>query len=248
MSRRVFTVHVGTALEDVEQQLAQNQVSGLVVMSDDGLPIGVVTRTDLLRVAHVRPGHDRGETLTFDLHLSARDAMHADPVSVDVGATMEEAARVMAKRAVHRLMVVDGIEPVGILSVTDMLAAVADSEVATPIVELASESIACVAAEDHVAYAIDRLRASGLRGLVVLDGDWPAGAFTQLEALAAQDAGPDAIVGHWMSPAIVCAGPRTPVHRAAAQAVAMHAPLIVVVDGDRPTGVLSATDMLYAVL
>lgn len=248
MSRAVFTVHVGASLEEVDQQLSQRHVSGLVVMSDDGAPIGVVTRTDLLRVARIRPGHDRGETLTFDAHQSAREAMHADPVCIEPDATLEAAARVMAKRAVHRLMVVEGTEPVGILSVTDMLAAVADSEVDTPIAELASDSIACVEASDSVAYAIDRLRASGVRGLVVLDGGWPAGAFTQLEALAAQDADGHALVGNWMSPAIVCAGPRTPVHRAAAQALAMHAPLIVVVDGDKPVGVMSPTDILYAVL
>ena len=81
----------------------------------------------------------------------------------------------------------------------------------------------------------------------MVDG-WPVGAFSQTDALAAQDAGSDARVEHWMHPGVVCMPQDTPLHRAAAQAVAMHTPLIVSLEERKPRGVLTATDMLYAVM
>jgi len=248
MNPAVYTVPLGATCEELELQMAARGVSGLLVVDDDARPVGVVTRSDLLMLGRAIRGADGSLSNKLNERLSARDLFTADPVSISGAATLREAAQLMIKREVHRLIVVKGTEPVGVLSVSDLLCAVADSRIETPLSELASDTIAHVAPSDRIAYAMDRLQAAGVRGVVVMLDGWPVGAFTQAEALAAQDAGDEAVVEHWMNAALVCMPEETPLHRAAAQAAATHAPMIVSLRERTPVGVVTATDMLYALL
>ena len=248
MNPAVYTVSISATSEEIDLEMSARGVSGLIVVDDDSRPVGVVTRTDLLargRALHA-PGGARSNKLNE--RLTARELFSADPVSISGAASLREAARLMAKRDVHRLMVVKGEDPVGMLSVNDLLKVVSESRIETPISEYASDTIAHVAPDDRIAYAMDRLQAAGVRGLVVMVDGWPVGSFAQVEALAAQDAGNDAVVEHWMNPGVVSIPETTPLHHAAAQAVAMHTPLIISLDDRTPKGVLTATDMLYALM
>jgi CBS domain-containing protein len=248
MNPTVFTIGRGASLEEADLEMSRQMVSGLVVVDDRDSPVGVISRTDLLRAGRAIHAPDGGGSVNLNERLVVDDLFHSDPVSIGADATLEEAARLMGKRHVHRLMVEQDARPVGMLSVTDLLRTVASSAADTPVSELASESIAHVAPDDTVAHAMDRLTAAGVRGLVVMQDGWPVGALTQQEALAAQQAGGDARVEDWMSPAVVCIPESTPLHRACAQAVAMHAPLMVTLQDQKPRGVLTPTDLIFAIM
>lgn len=248
MSRSVHTVAAKASLDAVQRELSAHGVSALIVVSEAGLPVGLVSRTDLLRAAG--RGHLPGDesALRFDERLTARDVMHADPVSIEATAALAEAARLMAKRDVHRLLVVEGTTPVGVLSVRDVLEVVAQSGIETPVSEYASETLAAIEASDKLSYAIDRLQAAQVRALVVLEDGSPVGTFTQRDALDARAASPDDPVRNWMTTSVVCVPEQTPLHRAAWRAIAGNSPVVVVVVDGAPIGVLTATDMLFAVL
>lgn len=248
MSPSVHTVAASASLEEVQRELAAHEVSALIVVAETNLPVGLVSRTDLLRAAgHGHRAEDE-RALELDTRLCARDVMHADPVSIDAGASLAEAARLMAKRDVHRLLVVEGTAPVGVLSVRDVLELVARSGIETPVSEYASETLAAIASSDKLSYALDRLGAARVRALVVLEDGWPVGAFTQRDALDARAARPDTPVRNWMTTSVVCLDEKTPLHLAAWRAFAANAPVVVVLVDNAPVGVLTATDMLYAVL
>ncbi|MDH5674274.1 MAG: CBS domain-containing protein [Myxococcales bacterium] len=244
MSPALYTVPLSASLEQADMEMSVRTVSALIVVDGDARAVGVISRTDLLR----HRAHAGAIVGSQAAQLAVVDLCRTEAITVDSEATMREAARLMAKQGVHRLMVTDDDEPVGVLSVSDILRAVAHSRLQSPLSELSSETIAHIAPDDSVARAIQRLDSAQVRGLVVMQDGWPVGVFTQSEALAAGDAGDDTRVEHWMSPAVLCLPGSTQLHRAARQSMAMHAPLIVVLDNDKPAGVVTPTDLLFAVI
>jgi len=92
-------------------------VSGLPVVDASGALVGVVSQTDLLHARsteglwHAWPG------------LAVRHLMTRPAVSVDADTGLDEAAELMERLRIHRLVVVadDGRSPVGVLSVSDLV-------------------------------------------------------------------------------------------------------------------------------
>jgi CBS domain-containing protein len=58
--------------------------------------------------------------------LRARDAMSDDPVTVSEDTAIEDLARAMLDARVHRVIVVDGRRPVGLVASLDLLTVLAD--------------------------------------------------------------------------------------------------------------------------
>ena len=116
-----ITVEDGASLDEAVRLLEENDISGLPVVDADGMLVGVISQTDVVRaraVAHVWhrwPG------------LRVRHLMHAPALTADRQMSMEEAAQLMERAHVHRLVVVDEdqIRPVGIISTTDLVRALA---------------------------------------------------------------------------------------------------------------------------
>jgi CBS domain-containing protein len=111
-----------TPLAEVAALLDSRDISGVPVVDWNGWLVGVVTRIDLIRV---RESPDRWAAWP---ELAARNAMTSDPVTVEAGASIEEAARLLDEHRIHRLVVVDsdGLTPVGVLSATDLVRAMAE--------------------------------------------------------------------------------------------------------------------------
>jgi CBS domain-containing protein len=53
MTREVVTVDPGTSLEEAARLLIRHQIGCLPVVGSDGVPVGLVTETDLLRAAYL---------------------------------------------------------------------------------------------------------------------------------------------------------------------------------------------------
>jgi CBS domain-containing protein len=86
---------------------------GGVIVTRDGAPIGIVTESDVLRagVATDRPL----STLPV-----ARVMSH--PIErVAPGSTVTAAARTMRERGIKRLLVADGLTPIGIVTLSDLV-------------------------------------------------------------------------------------------------------------------------------
>ena len=112
MSRMVLTVGPGHTLRAVAHLMSERNVGAAVVMDPDGHGPGIITERDIL--VSVGAGQDPdaesvAEHLTRDVVFAAQDW------------SLEEAAGAMVRGGFRHLIVLDGAETVGILSVRDIV-------------------------------------------------------------------------------------------------------------------------------
>jgi CBS domain-containing protein len=135
MTREVFAVAPGTSLETVARLLSQKRIHGAPVVDADGTVIGVVSLADL-----VDPDRDSGHEMGHSIYYSFSDGWAAvmggsvdtrpgcvDEVmtravlTIDASASIEDAAARMIEFGVHRLLVLEGEQMAGVLSVVDLV-------------------------------------------------------------------------------------------------------------------------------
>jgi len=137
MSQTVVLLPREMSLCAAARLLAQAHVSGAPVVDDNGCCIGVLSNTDFLHYAE-REGRRHGPCHTEAMHAwqivdeddsrdeRVSDCMTRDPVTVPPHTSIQRLARMMIDAHIHRLIVVDKDDhPIGIVSSTDILAAVA---------------------------------------------------------------------------------------------------------------------------
>jgi CBS domain-containing protein len=114
------TVRGGAPLVVADMLMRDFGVSGLPVIDGKGELIGVLSRTDLMALA----GDPRVDAWQG---RSVAATMTAPGLTVEADALLVEAAAQMEEHRVHRLVVVEpeGGRPIGILSTTDIVRAVA---------------------------------------------------------------------------------------------------------------------------
>ena len=93
------------------------RISGLPVLDWEGSLVGVISQTDLLHARTTEALWGAWSALTVR-HLMTHPA-----VAVTSDVTVEDAARIMEERHIHRLVVIgdDGETPIGLLSVSDLV-------------------------------------------------------------------------------------------------------------------------------
>lgn len=247
MSAPVHTVGANAHLPEVERILAETGVSGLPVVDSELKPVGVITRSDLLHAGAVSAvtGTGRARLVVPDRRVG--DVVLARPLCVSEGDRLAQAVRVMREERVHRVLVVAGERLVGILTTWDVMRALAESQAEVPLERFMTAPVAKVAPSLSTGQALDKLRGSHVRAVVVVEHGWPIGVFAQEDALAAERWYEPTSVEEWFNPAVLALPPTLAAHRAAAQAVATRARTIVVVDRGRVRGVVTGTNFLYAV-
>jgi CBS domain-containing protein len=112
MSTDIVTEDVEESLEAVVGQLLAADV-GSVVVVEDGNPTGLVTKTDVLEAAY-----ESGEPLEA---LSVRPLCKEPLVMVTRDKTIQTVARQMQRQQVKKLPVVENLDVVGIVTLTDIV-------------------------------------------------------------------------------------------------------------------------------
>lgn len=113
MSAVVLTVGPDHTLRDAAQKMAERGVGSAVVVDPDGMGPGIVAERDVVRA--VAAGLDLDtERVT---HHMARDTVIAVPTW-----PLEHAAQMMLRGRCRHLVVVDGSEVVGVVSIRDIVA------------------------------------------------------------------------------------------------------------------------------
>ncbi len=112
MSRMVLTVGPGHALRAVARLMSERRVGAAVVMDPEGNGPGIITERDILIA--IGSGQDP-DSETVAAHLT-RDVVYAAP-----DWSLEEAAAAMVRGSFRHLIVLDGGDTVGILSVRDIV-------------------------------------------------------------------------------------------------------------------------------
>ncbi len=242
MTSRPQVVNASASLADVAQRLAEHKVSALPVISADGAIVGVVSRTDLLRVGRRQPAGRRGlPVLTFPEGRAA-DLITRAPLTCSPDTSLRDAARVMIEHRVHRLIVVEDGDPVGVISTVDLVAAVRDARARGTLAEIMTAQVVTIDSTATVSAAIEQLGLAHVTGLVVVDERWPIGMFTQTEALAARDLAPDTPVDDVMDAAVICLPVGTRLHHAAAQAARLDVRRVLASKSGSMVGIASGLD------
>jgi CBS domain-containing protein len=146
MTRHVVTVAPDVTVDELTSILLERGISGAPVVDEKGRPLGIVSKTDLLRDHHNRG--DSVEIPNVELHRGGVEApldpgLHVEPepgptvrnvmtplaFALPENASVARASALMAVEGVHRVVVVDDSGTVrGILSSLDVLRWLARSE------------------------------------------------------------------------------------------------------------------------
>lgn len=147
MQRELITADPDQSLAEVRHLLIDSHISGAPVVSEGRL-VGMVSRSDLVRVEELVEAldgeisqeqmgmqqidgfrHSSSEVFAgFKKRLSqlrVKDAMRAQVLTCTPDTPVQELAAEMVRHHVHRIVVVEGAKPVGIVSALDVAALVA---------------------------------------------------------------------------------------------------------------------------
>jgi CBS domain-containing protein len=112
MSKLVLTVGPGHSLREAASTMAERHVGAAVVMDPEAQGPGVITERDILR--SVASGQDPDRELVSD-HLTSNLVLASPEWS------LERAAAAMVRGSFRHLVVVEGPELVGMLSMRDIV-------------------------------------------------------------------------------------------------------------------------------
>ncbi|MFF4006680.1 CBS domain-containing protein [Streptomyces sp. NPDC001717] len=164
MTGDVVSVTPDTAFKDVAKLLARYDISGLPVLDEEDRVVGVVSQTDLLARTVPAP-HPAREVGTPTGPPTADGVMSAPAVTVRAEETAADAARLMTRRGIERLPVVDEEDRlVGIITRRDLLRLFVrpDAEIRRRVDEEVLRGVLGVPAGEIEVHVVD--------GIVTLDG------------------------------------------------------------------------------
>jgi CBS domain-containing protein len=247
MASPIWTVAADATVVDAERLLREHEISSLVVVEGNRNPVGVVTRTDLLRAARAS-AHRDGEAPRFELPATPlRELMTRHILALAPDTPIAAAARQLVEHRVHRLFVRDGEELVGLISTKEIMRALLDARLAPPQADYMSRPVESVDVREPLLRAVERLRESGVTGLVVVEGGLPVGLFTQREALEAQGRATDIAVEDAMTQAMLALPQATPLFRAAGFTLSTSARRVLAVEHHQVKGIVTGLDFARAV-
>jgi CBS domain-containing protein len=116
MQTGLMTITPETPLADVQRMFVEEEIHGAPVVDDQGVVRGIVSSLDLLRDSADLEGRGGGE-------LTATDAMTRELVSVTSDTPVAEIAEKMRLQHIHRVLVIDDEELVGVVTSFDLLRA-----------------------------------------------------------------------------------------------------------------------------
>lgn len=142
MSKDVVMIPQEMSIQGAARLLSRSHVSGAPVVDHDGRCIGVISATDFIHWAEGRDSAVAKRTAENCLcsawqipdenklpDTSVRCFMTSDPVTALAKTSIGDLAQTMLDAHIHRVIVVDDNQrPVGVVSSTDILAAVARAD------------------------------------------------------------------------------------------------------------------------
>jgi CBS domain-containing protein len=139
MTRTVISVTPETTIAEAARLLLHHRISGLPVVDPTGAVVGIVTEGDLLRRAETGTQRHHARWLEFLIapgrlaqeyaNANARkvgEVMSADVVAVTPRDSLDEVVRLMERRHVKRLPVIEAGRLVGIVSRANLVRALLD--------------------------------------------------------------------------------------------------------------------------
>jgi len=150
MQKKVLTIAPGKTLPELERALLRSRIGAMPVVERGGRMVGIVSRSDVVRQLCLerslgeamadayrdqtddafveKSRRDVAEAIGKRMeHLTVRDVMVRDVITVPPDLPATKAAQLMLERRIHRLPVVEDGKLVGIVSSFDFTRLVAEA-------------------------------------------------------------------------------------------------------------------------
>jgi CBS domain-containing protein len=116
MTSHPISITESASLAEAAGILDSKKITGLPVVDENGALVGVLSQTDLVRA------RANQHLVSNWPGLAVGQIMTKPAITIESSASIEEAAKEMDKRRVHRLVVVDAAAtPIGIISTSDLV-------------------------------------------------------------------------------------------------------------------------------
>ena len=249
MHAGVLTCRPDASLGHVAVMLARHHVHALVVANEDGPPLGIISDFDLLA----------GEWLSSDPEslgamrkLTAADLMSHPIDTVEAELSLTQAAQVLVRNDVSRLLVSDQGQPVGIISLANFVASIGAREEPRrdTVGDVMSDAILVCRGKTSVISAARAMTSAGWRSVLVVDAKGSVlGVVSGKDLLSfvEKGLGPGRTVREVMHAALRI-GRGASLREAADMMIKNHHHRLVVADDDDPDafplGVISSFDIV----
>ncbi len=249
MHRGLITCRPNATLGQVAVMLTQHHVHGLIVADRDGRPLGVITDFDLMA----------GEWLSGDpqslevmRNMTAGELMSTPVDTIDVDAPAVEAARIMREKLIRRVVVTEKGKAIGVISVSDIIASIADTQPAKrdTVGDVMSDAMLVCRDKTPLVAAARAMTHAGWRSVLVVDKNGkPLGVVSGLDMLAACELVDceNTVVSEVMHPALTITMDAT-LQEAASKMIENHHHRLIVIDPDdpdsMPLGIISSFDIV----
>ncbi len=114
MAKNVKTVRTDDSVHDAVVKMNKFDV-GSVIVTNNSRPVGIITSKNILNRV-VEPRLDAGT-------VRAKDIMSSPIITIEPDASVEDAAKLMAKKKIKKLAVMDRDKIIGVLSTSDIVRA-----------------------------------------------------------------------------------------------------------------------------
>ncbi len=112
MMRNVKTVRPDDSVWEAVSKMNKFHI-GSVIVTNNGRPIGIITERNILERI-VEPRLDPST-------VRAKEIMSSPVVTIDPNVAVEEAAKIMARKHIKKLPIVEGGKVVGVVSTSDIV-------------------------------------------------------------------------------------------------------------------------------
>jgi len=168
MHRGVLTCRSDATLGRVAVLLNRRHVHALVVADRTGHPLGIISDYDLLAGEWLAAD---AESLAAMRKLTAADLMSTPVDTIEAGTKLCEAAHILIKKDVNRLLVTENGMSVGVISISDFVASIALQEKPrrATVADVMSDSILVCRDKTPIISAARTMTQAGWRSVLVVD-------------------------------------------------------------------------------
>jgi predicted transcriptional regulator len=232
-------------LHEIARILVSSHIHAVVVTSLDGEPLGIVADSDLLAGEWLA---DDEASLTAMRAMTAGELMTSPVVTIEADDSVEEAAAVLGRERLSRLVVMDDGHPIGMVAISDLVAQVAKEPIERHrVADVMSYGFLVCREGTSVAAAGRAMCERRSRSITVIDGSGRAvGVVSGRDLLSSLLApGQEATVDSLMNPPLTITSDAS-LHEAADRMISaeVHRLLVVEPGETPPSGQISAADIV----
>lgn len=245
----ILTCRPDATMGQIAVMLTQHHVHGLIVAHRDGRPMGVITDFDLMAGEWLS-----GDPQSLDVmrRMTAGELMSTPIDTIDIDALASEAARIMREKTIRRVVVTEKGKTIGVISVSDIIASIADF---APIKrgtvgDVMSDAMLVCRDKTPISAAARAMTNAGWRSVLVVDKTgMPLGVVSGLDMLAycdLEDCNKDTVAEIMHSALTINID--ASLQEAASKMIENHHHRLIVVDpqdpDSMPLGIISSFDIV----